>query len=102
MYNGLFGVTRLCNAQTRSITAENVDGEKGRGGMAEFSVESPVGDFFCNDWSTPPQPRAREEAARFAYRAPGERWAASAREALWSAKAKSGTSWEGEEIDEDN
>ena len=39
MFNGLSGITRLSNAQTRSITAENIYGEKGRGGMAELSVE---------------------------------------------------------------
>jgi hypothetical protein len=35
---GLFGITQLSNSQTRSITAENVYGEKGRGGMAELST----------------------------------------------------------------
>lgn len=39
MFNGLFGITHLSNAQTRSITAENVYGEKGKGGMAEQSSE---------------------------------------------------------------
>jgi len=39
MFNGLFGISNLVNAQTRSITAENVYGEKGRGGMAEVSAE---------------------------------------------------------------
>ncbi len=38
MFNGLFGITHLSNAQTRSITAENVYGEKGRGGMAKVSA----------------------------------------------------------------
>jgi len=41
MYNGLsglFGISQLSDTQTRSITAENVYGEKGRGGMAEVSV----------------------------------------------------------------
>jgi len=37
MFDGLFGITHLSAAQTRSITAENVYGEKGRGGMAEVS-----------------------------------------------------------------
>ena len=40
MFNGLFGISNLVNAQTRSITAENVYGEKGRGGMAEVSEEA--------------------------------------------------------------
>jgi hypothetical protein len=39
MHSNLFGITHLSNAQTRSITAENVYGEKGRGGMAEVSAE---------------------------------------------------------------
>ncbi|MDD5705603.1 MAG: DUF2961 domain-containing protein [Kiritimatiellae bacterium] len=34
---GLGTIARLCDARTRSITAENVYGEKGRGGMAEVS-----------------------------------------------------------------
>ena len=38
MLNGLFGITQLSQAQTRSITAENVYGDKGRGGMAEVSA----------------------------------------------------------------
>jgi len=37
LFGGLFGISRLSNAVTRSITAENVYGEKGRGGMAEVS-----------------------------------------------------------------
>ena len=37
MFNGLFGITQLSGARTRSITAENVYGDKGRGGMAELS-----------------------------------------------------------------
>lgn len=38
MHNGLFGITQLSDEQTRSISAENVYGEKGRGGMAEVSA----------------------------------------------------------------
>jgi hypothetical protein len=38
VFNGLFGITQLSNARTRSITAENVYGQKGRGGMAEVSA----------------------------------------------------------------
>src|SRR5512145_1188068 len=41
-YNGagmhLGNIMKLSNAVTRSITAENVYGEKGRGGMAELSA----------------------------------------------------------------
>ncbi len=35
--SSFFGITQLSDAQTRLITAENVYGEKGRGGMAEVS-----------------------------------------------------------------
>jgi hypothetical protein len=38
MFSGLFGISQLSDAVTRSITAENVYGEKGRGGMAEVSA----------------------------------------------------------------
>ncbi len=38
MTHGLFGIANLSEAQSRSITAENVYGEKGRGGMAELST----------------------------------------------------------------
>src|SRR5579859_4535770 len=31
---GLHGISRLSHAKTRSISAENLTGEKGRGGMA--------------------------------------------------------------------
>lgn len=37
--NNFFGITHLKNARTRLITAENVYGEKGKGGMAEVSTE---------------------------------------------------------------
>jgi len=37
LFQDLFGITQLSDARTRSITAENVYGEKGRGGMAELS-----------------------------------------------------------------
>ncbi|MCX7805830.1 MAG: DUF2961 domain-containing protein [Planctomycetota bacterium] len=39
MYMGLHSIMKLSNAETRSITAENVYGEKGKGGMAEVSAE---------------------------------------------------------------
>src|SRR5512137_138777 len=38
VFSGLFGISQLSDAVTRSITAENVYGEKGRGGMAEVSA----------------------------------------------------------------
>jgi hypothetical protein len=37
-FQGMFGITRLVDAQSRSISGENVYGEKGKGGMAEFSA----------------------------------------------------------------
>jgi hypothetical protein len=37
--DNFFGITRLKNAQTHLITAENVYGEKGKGGMAPLSAE---------------------------------------------------------------
>ncbi len=37
LHLNLGSISRLSNAKTRSITAENVSGEKGRGGMAELS-----------------------------------------------------------------
>ena len=38
VFAGIGGISRLSKAQTRSITAENVYGEKGKGGMAEVSA----------------------------------------------------------------
>jgi len=35
--NGLFGIAHLSDMQTRSISGENVYGEKGRGGMADLT-----------------------------------------------------------------
>jgi hypothetical protein len=37
MNDALFGISHLVDAETRSVTAENVYGEKGKGGMAELS-----------------------------------------------------------------
>jgi hypothetical protein len=37
--DGLFGIAHLSDSQTRSISAENVYGEKGRGGMAPLTKE---------------------------------------------------------------
>ena len=38
VHMGMGNIMKLSHAQTRSITAENVYGEKGRGGMAEVSA----------------------------------------------------------------
>ncbi|MFH1007619.1 MAG: glycoside hydrolase family 172 protein [Candidatus Latescibacterota bacterium] len=38
LHMGLGNIARLSDAKTRSVTAENVYGEKGRGGMAEVSA----------------------------------------------------------------
>lgn len=38
--DNFFGITRLKNARTHLITAENVYGEKGKGGMAPLSAEA--------------------------------------------------------------
>jgi hypothetical protein len=57
---GISGISRLVNAQTRSITAENVYGEKGRGGMAELS-ETPQAEVakIGQKWDGP-NPAARD------------------------------------------
>jgi len=61
MFNGLFGITHLSNAQTRSITAENVYGEKGKGGMAEVS-DTPQSEVakIAQLWDGPNNSGARE------------------------------------------
>ena len=40
MFNGIASITKLSDAQSRSITAENVYGEKGRGGMADLTEKA--------------------------------------------------------------
>jgi hypothetical protein len=51
---GLSGITRIVNAQTRSISAENVTGAKGRGGMAEVSdVPQPEVTQIGQKWDGP-------------------------------------------------
>jgi len=60
MSNGLFGITRLCNSQTRSITAENVCGTKGRGGMAEVSATPPPEVVKIGQKWEGPNPCARD------------------------------------------
>lgn len=37
-YDGLFGIVHVSHSETRSVSAENVYGEKGRGAMAELSA----------------------------------------------------------------
>ncbi len=54
MLDGLFGITQLSQAQTRSVTAENVYGEKGRGGMAEVSeTPQPEVERIGQRWDGP-------------------------------------------------
>ena len=54
MLNGLSGITQLSDTQTRSITAENVYGEKGRGGMAEVSAApQPEVERIGQKWDGP-------------------------------------------------
>ena len=51
---GLSGITRIVNAQSRSISAENVYGAKGRGGMAEVSdVPQPEVAKIGQKWDGP-------------------------------------------------
>ena len=38
MFDGMFGITLLADARARSIAADNVHGEKGRGGMAGLAI----------------------------------------------------------------
>ena len=40
MFTGIGSITKLSDAQSRSITAENVYGEKGRGGMADLTEKA--------------------------------------------------------------
>jgi Protein of unknown function (DUF2961) len=51
---GLSSISRLVNAHTRSISAENVTGAKGRGGMAELSdVPQPEVAKIGQKWDGP-------------------------------------------------
>jgi hypothetical protein len=57
---GLGSISKLSNAKTRSITPENVYGEKGRGGMAEVSATpQPEVEKIGQRW-TGPNPCARD------------------------------------------
>jgi len=54
LFQGLFGISQLSDAQTRSITAENVYGEKGKGGMAELSeTPQPEVEKIGQRWDGP-------------------------------------------------
>ena len=60
VYPSLGNIMKLSDAQTRSISAENVYGEKGKGGMAELSITpqpevAKIGQY----WSLPDQDGAR-------------------------------------------
>ena len=68
MFNGMFGITKLSDAETRSISAENVYGEKGRGGMAQVSeVPQPEVEKIGQVWDGPNQ-CARELGAKWKVR----------------------------------
>jgi len=48
---GLGNISKLSNAKTRSITAENVYGEKGKGGMAEVGdIPQPITEKIGQGW----------------------------------------------------
>ena len=51
MQMGLGTLMKLSDAETRSVTAENVYGEKGRGGMAEVNVAQPEVTRIGQKWS---------------------------------------------------
>ena len=54
LHMGLGNIAKLSSAQTRSITAENVYGEKGRGGMAEVSATpQPAVSQIGQQWDGP-------------------------------------------------
>ena len=51
MQMGLGMLMKLSDAETRSVTAENVYGEKGRGGMAEVNAAQPEVTRTGQQWS---------------------------------------------------
>ena len=56
LHMGLGSIMKLSNAKTRSITAENVYGEKGKGGMAEVSDSpQPEVERIGQKWDGPNQ-----------------------------------------------
>ena len=51
---GLGNLSRLSNAQTRSISAENFNGEKGKGGMATEGTGAEVARHLGQGWKVSP------------------------------------------------
>src|SRR5260370_14819495 len=51
---GLCNLSRLCSAKTRSISAENFTGEKGRGGMATEGTGASPGRDLGQGWKISP------------------------------------------------
>jgi hypothetical protein len=52
--SNFFGITKIRNTQTRLITAENVYGEKGKGGMAQLTVKpQPEVEKIGQHWDGP-------------------------------------------------
>ena len=63
--NSFSSITKLKNAKTRLITAENVYGEKGKGGMANVSaVPQPEVEQIGQLWGVDPQGAAREQVLK--------------------------------------
>ena len=58
MFNGLrvhlSNLSRLSNAKTRSISAENFNGEKGRGGMAAHGTGETAARDLGRGWKVSP------------------------------------------------
>jgi hypothetical protein len=66
--NELFGIAHLSDMQTRSISAENVYGEKGRGGMADLTVQpQPEVERIGQVWDGP-NTAARDLGRKFKVR----------------------------------
>ena len=51
---GLGNISRLSNAKTRSISAENFTGEKGRGGMATEGTGAKAARDLGQGWKISP------------------------------------------------
>jgi hypothetical protein len=54
MFNGLGGLSRVSNAKTRSISAENFTGEKGKGGMATEGRGAERAEGLGQGWKVSP------------------------------------------------
>lgn len=54
MFNGLGGLSRVSNAKTRSISAENFTGEKGKGGMATEGLGAERAEGLGQGWKVSP------------------------------------------------